>query len=325
LRLLVSYSKPHLTYPQQVELLVQRGMAIGDPAGAAGLLSRIGYYRLSGYWYPYRETASFGESGRSDNFKSGTTLEHVLALYNMDRQLKLLVLDFIERIEVAVRVRIGYILGERHPYAHLEPQHLDGRFSRSPQQGASHRYERWLRRIEEAQERSTEDFVRHFRQFYDGRMPIWVVTEIMDFGLLSNLYSGAKRIDRDRIAKELHVVDPGGRGNGVALENWLRVLNYLRNICAHHARLWNRNMTVQIASSHLTAIPMLRHLGGTPSLTDRVYAPLCILGFLLRRIAPELQWSMMLQELLDNGLEAAKRGIYEMGFPHNWREQTVWR
>lgn len=321
----MNYVKPHLTYRQQVELLAQRGMVIGDAVAAAELLSTIGYYRLSGYWYPYRELKPPGEPGRSDIFSPGTALEQVLALYDTDRRLKLTVLDLIEQIEVAVRVRVGYVLGERHTYAHLDPRHLDGRFSRPPQHGGASRYEKWQHRIQEAQNRSTEDFVRHFREFYNGRLPIWVVTEIMDFGLLSNLYAGAKRPDRDRIASELHVVDARGRGNGVALENWLRVLNYLRNICAHHSRLWNRNMTVQVATSHLAAIPLLRHLHATEGSADRVYTPLCILGFLLRSITPDLQWSTTVRKVLSTGLIAAKRDFNEMGFPPDWQAQDIWQ
>jgi abortive infection bacteriophage resistance protein len=242
----------------------------------------------------------------------------------MDRRLKLLVLDFIEQIEIAVRVRVGYTLGERHTYAHLEPRQLDGRFSQPPQQGGTSRYERWRRRIEEAQERSTEDFVRHFGAFYDGRLPVWVVTEIMDFGLLSNLYAAAKRPDRDRIATEFRVLDRTGHGNGVALENWLRVLNYIRNICAHHSRLWNRNMTVQVAKKHLHTIPLLRHLNIVEGTANRVYAPICILGFLLRTITPELPWSQMLRKILSTGLDASRRNFDEMGFPAGWENQAIW-
>ena len=102
------YTKPHLSYSEQVDLLIQRGLRVGDSASAEKLLSRIGYYRLSGYWYPFRLPAT---PVRRDTFQPGTTLDQVVALYDFDRQLKLLILDAVERVEIAMRVRVGHILG----------------------------------------------------------------------------------------------------------------------------------------------------------------------------------------------------------------------
>ncbi|PFG48579.1 abortive infection bacteriophage resistance protein [Amycolatopsis sulphurea] len=320
----VTYLKPHLTYGRQVELLKGRGMEIQRTAEAEAVLMRVGYYRLSGYWYPYRKAAVSPGLPRRDEFRAGTSLDRVLALYELDRRLKLLVLDCIERIEVSLRVRTAYTIGRRGAFAHLDPRELDGRFSEKGKDGKS-RYATWLSRIAEAQRRSTEDFVQHFKDKYDGVLPIWVASEIMDFGLLSTLYSGAKRSDRDEIARELGVVDSRGGGNGFALANWMRVLNYIRNVCAHHSRLWNRNITVQVASSNLAAIPELKHLCRSGAATSRVYSALSIIQFLLRDISPEYPYPERLREILDSGLESAGRTIGEMGFPDEWTDFTLWK
>jgi abortive infection bacteriophage resistance protein len=162
------YNKPHLAISEQVRLLASRGMALRDPALAAHWLGVVGYYRLSGYWYPYRRPAS-GATGRSDAFEPDTTFEQVVALYAFDRKLKLLVLDALERVEIAVRFRVGYTLGRRGAYAHLDPDTLDGAFGRSAG------YTTWKRKVDAAQTASREDFVQHFRAKYDGRLPVWVV------------------------------------------------------------------------------------------------------------------------------------------------------
>jgi abortive infection bacteriophage resistance protein len=88
------YTKPHLSFSDQVKLLESRGLHVGDSDEAASLLSVIGCYRLSGYWYPYRRTVP-GEVGRDDRFIDGATFEQVTRLYNADRRLKLLVLAAI--------------------------------------------------------------------------------------------------------------------------------------------------------------------------------------------------------------------------------------
>lgn len=109
------FSKPATTYAEQVELLQQRGMCIDDPENAAFWLEHLNYYRLGAYWLPYEANHD------SHQFKDDTNFNDVLALYRFDRELRLLVLDAIERVEVSVRSRWAYELAHRHgPHAHLD-------------------------------------------------------------------------------------------------------------------------------------------------------------------------------------------------------------
>ncbi|TCO24550.1 abortive infection bacteriophage resistance protein [Kribbella steppae] len=315
------YTKPHLSFADQVSLLKSRGLIIDDEAEAEHLLSVIGYYRLSGYWYSYRR--QLGGAQRDDLFAEGASFRQVVRLYNADRRLKLAVLDAIGRIEIAVRVQIGFTLGRRGPYAHLSPGNLDGQFtrSRSPQPST---YDRWLGTVLAAQTRSSEDFVLHFQRKYDGRLPVWVVTEILDFGSMSYLFQGLKAADRNVIARRLGVLAHQGGGNGAALANWLRVLNYVRNICAHHSRLWNRNLANQIAPSHLGAIPDLRHLRSGGVSHFRIYSTLCILAFLLTRIGHGPGWARNIRHFVGEEIPACGRDLDELGFPADWTAHRPW-
>lgn len=315
-----SYTKPHLTFADQVRLLQSRGLLVDDEAEAGRLLSVIGYYRLSGYWYVYRRP--LGNGVRDDRFVEGTTFGRVVRLYDTDRRLKLLLLDALERIEIALRVMIGFTLGRRGAYAHLDQRNLDGRFVRSIG-GRPSTYDRWLQKVLGAQTRSSEDFVLHFQSKYDGRLPVWVVTEILDFGSMSYLFQGLKGSDRNEIAGRLGVLDQSGVGNGTALANWLRVLNYVRNVCAHHSRLWNRNLADQVAPSHLRPIPDLRHLTGPEVSHFRIYSTLCIIAFLLSRTGHGPSWTTQVQELLRE-IPACGRGLHELGFPLGWAAEKPW-
>lgn len=320
------YTKPHLSIPDQAALLASRGLVIYDAARAEQLLSSIGYYRLSGYWYPFREVETGGR--RLDSFTPGTTIDQILALYDFDRRLKLHLLDGVERVEIAARVQVGYVLGARDAYAHFDPTCLDPKFTAPASSGGASKYDAWLDRVRDAQRRSKEDFVTHFKNKYDGRLPTWVVTEILDFGGVSVLYSGLKRDDREMIAKYFSALDPSGRGNGAAFANWLRVLNYVRNVSAHHSRLWNRNMDVQIAPKHLGPIGPLSHLNsGHPAQLRRVYGSLSLILFLLDTAADEestLQWRDTFAALTDT-LPLTGRSLLEMGFPRDWSTLGLWR
>lgn len=322
-----AYAKPHLTMSQQVELLRSRGMIIPDADAATYWLGVVGYYRLSGYWYPYRAADGAGDDvHRGDRFLAGTSFDQIIALYDFDRHLKLLVLEAIERFEIAMRVRVGHTLGAHGAYAHLDPSLLDGRFSEAAD-GETSRYAAWLDGVTRAQERSKDDFVEHFRMKYDDRLPIWVLTEILEFGSLSTLYQGMSSLDRNVVALGLGVMNASGQGNGKALTNWMHVLTVVRNICAHHFRFWNRNLTIQLATKHLRPIPKLSHLAsssGQPPV-PRIFSALCLLAFVLDGLFPESGWVGRVSELINSRLPASGREAHEMGFPSNWDLLPCWR
>ncbi|HEY9417825.1 MAG TPA: Abi family protein [Pseudonocardia sp.] len=234
-----AYGKPFKTITQQRQLLESRGMTVSDPASAERWLNSVGYYRLSGYWYPYRvrRQPAGAPPVIDDNFQPGTTFEQIIELYDFDRKLKLLVLDAIERVEVAMRVRVGHTLGRHGAFAHTDPNVLSPEFVgvTSPAQPPAHAewldsaHAKWLRKVAQEQSRSKEEFVKHFTRKYGGPLPVWVVTEILDFGGLSRLYEGLKQKDRDDIAASFNLTDNSGAGHGAALVSWMKNLNYIRN------------------------------------------------------------------------------------------------
>lgn len=327
------YAKPYLSVPAQVQLLASRGLPVANSSAVADALESIGYYRLSGYWFVYRATDPV-TGKRTSSFRPGTTLDEILSLYNFDRQLKMHLMRAIERIEIALRFQVGHALGARGAYAHQDPSCLDPRFTTPRRSGEKSRYETWWERAQAAQVRSSEDFVRHFRINYGGQLPTWVITEILDFGGISTLYSGLLAKDRNKIAAAFGVLDRQGDGQGDALAEWMRVINYIRNVCAHHARLWNSNMTVQLSPRFLAHNPYLSSLTGmstgatTPPALRRVFGPLSVILFLLEGMSDGVataQWRTELIDLVTSLLPLTGRGAVEMGFPSGWTALPLWK
>src|SRR5690349_1743582 len=126
------FSKPYLPVAEQIALLRSRGMQITDEARAAAALERIGYYRLSGYWYPLRGSVvnSDGTTTILDQFQPNAEFGQVVDLYVFDKKLRLIMLDALERVEVGLRTDIALLLGARSALAHREPQHLHSNFAR---------------------------------------------------------------------------------------------------------------------------------------------------------------------------------------------------
>lgn len=328
-----AYGKPFKTIIEQCELLESRDMTISDVAAAERWLYSVGYYRLSGYWYPHRVRTQPANSAPvlEDRFQPGTSFEQILDLYEFDRKLKLLVLDAIERIEVVMRVRVGHTLGRNGAFAHTDPSALSAEFVgvSDPSQPPAHAewldspHAKWLRKVAQEQDRSKEEFVKHFTRKYGGPLPVWVVTEILDFGGLSRLYEGLKQKDRDDIAASFDLRDNSGAGHGAALVSWMKNLNYIRNTCAHHSRLWNRNIDVQLSHRHLSSIPDLRH-AASPATTKRAYASLVVLAYLLNQSCPGSRWTADVVDHIQTGLAAMNRSESEMGCPAGWSAEALW-
>lgn len=234
----VEYNKPFLSIEAQIDLLLSRGLEISDEKKAAEWLRRLGYYRLAAYLFPLRKSfvSDQGELVIESDFLPGSTFTLATATYVFDKQLRILFLDAIERIEIAVRAEVSRQLGERSTFAHLDPNEFSPSFTK-PRENSFSKHAVWLSRIDEELARSTDDFAIHFKRKYAGQMPIWVSSELWDLGKLANLVSGLKPNDKRVLASKF------GVSNGVAFESWLHHINTVRNICAHHGRLWNRSIS----------------------------------------------------------------------------------
>lgn len=317
----IPYNKPYQTLDQQIALLQSRGMAISDIPKAKQYLQRLGYYRLSGCWYPFRESKV--ENGRNlilDNFKKGTEFGHAVDLYVFDKKLRLLFMDALERIEVAVRVDIALTLGLRSQVAHRDPALLDGLFTKKIDHNTGNTfYADWLTKFDQLAQRSKEDFVIHFKNKYNTPLPIWVAIELWDFGLLSKFLSGINFSDRSRIAARYSVMKPD------VFTSWIRSMNHVRNICAHHSRLWNRSPSDQPKLPQLRSLPILDHLVTDRYAQTRLYAVAAVMQFILRTINPSSAWSRRLKDHMKTFPVAPGISVDQTGFPAGWESLPLWK
>ncbi|MBF0183885.1 MAG: Abi family protein [Magnetococcales bacterium] len=297
------YAKPPLTFDQQLDLLISRGMVVDDRDQARRILGFTSYYRLSGYWYPFRIHSVCGTT--TDQFQPGSHLAEAITLYEFDRNLRLLVMDAIERVEIAIRAQITYRLAHTYgTFAHTDPVNFQSGF----------RHGEWLAGIEKEAQRSTEPFIRRFKNTYQGfpTLPIWMATEVMSFGALSILFKGMKNPDRQAVSRHFTI-------HHMRFGDNLHVLTYIRNICAHHGRLWNRELAIK------------PHRGNNaywqPPLTprhDRIFYALLILGELLAKMGTGAQWQQQCTQLI-SPIAAHEPWRKSMGLPEKWEAHPLWR
>ncbi|MBF0595184.1 MAG: Abi family protein [Candidatus Omnitrophica bacterium] len=220
------YTKPSLTYVQQVDLLKKRGLIIGDPAAAERCLKQISYYRLSAYCLPFEVVRH--------QFKPGVTFEQIIRLYEFDRRLRFLIDEALEVIEISVRAITSHEMAQKYgPFFHEEPKNFFVKFDHAA----------WVEKVHDEARRSREIFIAHYKRKYDGfpRLPIWVAVEIMSFGSISLMIDHLKREDQLILARQFGL-------HTSLLMSWLHTFAYVRNICAHHARLWDRKLAIAMVA-----------------------------------------------------------------------------
>ncbi|KAA0976543.1 Abi family protein [Paeniglutamicibacter gangotriensis] len=329
---MAEYTKKWLPVEEQLKKLESSGVAIPDQTAGIRLLRAVGYYRLTGYLYPFRESETcVNDEGRQrvkvlGTYRQGTTVDEAAALIDFDRSLRMLVLEGIERIEVSLRMQIGYTLGKESAFAHLDPNQFVSSFTDAqinPDTGEVRPswHEVLVSRAQKRQNESDESFVAHFREKYDGRMPIWALTEIMELGQLGRMYGGLTNVLATKIAISYGV--PSKK----IMRSWVSSLNYVRNVAAHHARLFNRKLVASPRRPGMGQMPLLDHLkdGESSKRVFGLYNVLAIMAYLLRSIDPDCGWADRVVRLLEAFPESETLTISCMGVPAEWSTLELWQ
>ena len=269
---------------EQVQKLAGRGLDLGGISQASDHIYRIGYYRLAGYLHPFRQKTV-------ETSDAGTTTVTLLSSYDP-----------------------GTTLGKRSPFSHLDSSTFEESFVRGYKHGA------WVAKAQQSHQRSHELFVKHFDNTYDGQLPIWVLTDLLELGQLAVLYSGFQR----EIATEL--ADSYGVPTKPHFRSWLASINDVRNFSAHHARLFNRKLIHAPKRPEAGTIAVLEHLREPDSSKSGfgLYNVAAIMTYLLYNIEPDTTWPRQLMELVDQFPVTEHIGIESMGFPPHWEDLDLW-
>ena len=148
----------------------------------------------------------------------------------------------------------------------------------------------------------------YFRNYDHPKMPpCWMVFELMSFGAISALLGNLKITHRKAVSKKFCVPEP-------IFLSWCHSLSYLRNLCAHHARVWNRSFTIkpQVAKAYADDLDP----------NTKIYAQLVTMRILLKCISPMSTWHQGIASLFTDHPRMTPDRV---GFKPNWCERPVWR
>lgn len=273
------------TLEEQLSILESRNLIISDKQEAVDILSRVNYYRLSAYMLTLK---------CKDRFNEGTTFRDVYDLYEFDQRLRNSCLSIMESIEIAFRTHISYALSHKYgPTCYCDHRIFSNRRS----------HELLLRELKLAIDKSHEQFINHHKNKYDSQFPIWVVTEVASFSLLSRFYSLLKPEDMKEISETYYLLPY------TYLQSWMRSISVLRNICAHYGRLYNRNISIK---------PKLFKQDINKGIEDqKVFGLIYIMG---KICMDQKQWVRFVNRLKCLIEEYEIVDFRRVGFPANWEE-----
>ena len=221
-------------------------------------------------------------------------------------KLRLIVFDAIEKVEIALRTQLIYHYSLTHGSHWFENKTL---FRNEVYQ------ERDLIQADKEIERSQEHFIKHYRKKYTNptRPPAWMTLEVLSFGTLSKMFENLSRsAEKKAIAAHFGL-------DILVLESWLHHVSVLRNICAHHGRLWNRefsSMPILPKNAKNTWIQNDKLLRA-----NKLYTSLCCLRYLLNVISPKNNFKVKIDELL---IAYPNINLKAMDFQKNWKSEYLW-
>ncbi len=297
----MQFKKSPLSISDQINLLESRGLIFENKSEAEHLLSNVSYYRLRAYMMPFQT-----ESDPSHTFLAQTTFSQIADYYVFDRELRLLVFDAIERIEIALRTQIIYKLCTDHGAWWFENPVLYSN---------NYNYSKDLGKLDEELDRSSEVFISHYNSKYTNprRPPAWMALEVSSMGLLSKIYKDLKMC-----AAKKSVSAHFGLGHPKILESWMQSISYVRNLCAHHSRLFNRVLTLKPTYPVNTVNPWLSDKNFHHA---KIYGFLSCVVYMLKIIQPETHFPSKLKSLLK---EHPNVKAYQMGMSKNWMNEILW-
>lgn len=292
-------------YADLITILKQRKLIIKDEQKAIDFLRSVHYYRLSAYFIPFQHPKN---SVNKDIFFDGTSFEDIISLYHFDKELRQLVFNELEYIEISLRAKISHIHSKNYnPFAYIRDTNSLNRTLRTKQ--GKILFNDFMEQVSKEKVRANEAFIKHIKEKYHiDDLPLWALVEILSFGTLLKMLKLMHPNDKMQIMKAYEL----NRIHFSLFEDWLKALSSIRNICAHHARLWNREFG--LAFKYPKKLPHFLN----PNISNKkLFFALSIIAFINKNSSLKAQITKLLSKYPQ---------IYkaQMGFVEKWQSLYPW-
>lgn len=292
----LQYNQPQISVSEQIRLLKTEGLEIPDENKIKHILENISLFRIKSYLIPLRVPGS-------RVFKNGVGFEDGYSLYKFDAELRKMICAELEKIEISIRTQLSLVMGEEAGIYWFED---------SSNFRDVNRHIALLVNLASELRRSDDEAIIDFLNRYSNNFPpTWMTFEVSSFGTLSMMYRWLKAGHaRRKVAKFYGLTD-------TVMESWLHSMVYVRNICAHHSRLWNRKLSINALIPRRTEKTFIN----ITTDTKRVYYILSILLYFLQTVNPKNTFTSRFNSLLSRYPNV---DVSAMGFPRDWQNEMIW-
>ena len=315
------YNKPHLTFEQQLDKIKSNGLIVSNDAFAIKKLSHSNYYRLSAYFLPFQYPKN---STYNNKFFNDVEFEQIINLYDFDAKLRRLIFGALEVIEIYIRTQIAYHHSLKYgAFGYLEQANF---------QCNDVVFDDMMEDIKKESKRSDEMFIKHFKEKYNTTdLPLWSVVEVLSLGTLSKLFYAMHNDDKKSVCAQIPVTT-------TVFGKWLHSLTIIRNICAHHSRVWNKELRVPFAiPSRNVLFDPLRKIKKMKFTEEKdgellyenkefdnnssIFFALSVIKYLFDNIGEEVEFVSELKSLLASHPNIDTKA---MGFIDGWENLDIW-
>lgn len=297
---------------EHIKHLQRKGMTFTDIDAAIDVFSRVSYSRLKYYWRDliYDDT--------EEDFPKGTSFQTIIDRYTFDHKFRVILFDAIETIEVALRTKI---INHMSKAAGNGLWYLDSSLFED-----ENRHRDFVLDLKHEFARSTEPFAKQYvsehinwdSKSMSGDNPdAWLIIEVATFGTLSKMYKNLK----SQLPQRSAIANDFGLYSAKDFSNWIEVISLMRNIVAHHSRLWNRSLGKKISDSKGKHNVWLSD-GLSELQKKRPYAVACAIAYLCKAVNSQHKFTYSIRHLCS---EYPNIQLWKYGFPERWETEPLWR
>ena len=285
--------KEYKTIDEQIALLRSRGLAIADEELARDFLLRNNYYRISGYSLTLRS---------HDVFSKNASFQNIVDIYCFDHEFRHILLQYIEKIEVAVKSVYTHEFTRRHgPTGYLDVGHFTDPV----------KYKEIIDKVEKQKDSRLphEAYLKHYVEELKEDIPLWAYIDLFTISDVSFMYKISEKDVKDAVAASLGLY---ARGADI-LERFMHSITIIRNLCAHGSRLYNRLFEQK---PWLNKKEQRLLIQGKNGIVDNAH----LFGFILimRRLLKLEEFAEMKKQILQLNGKYPFVDMRYYGFPKGW-------
>lgn len=299
------------TVEEQIERLKKLGMEFNNETVAKEYLLRVSYFRMKYFWKDMIDETS-------GDFREGTSFENVIERYELDKSLRLILFSAIETLEVGLRSKIISRLSVATGTGlwYLDKSLFENRDY----------HEEFVLDLKYEFGRSTDPYARDYIKEHDdwssdscgGSNPdAWMIFETASFGTMSKMFKNLKTQSplRSSIANDF------GLYSSKELSSWLEAICILRNVVAHHSRLWYRIFPKKPVNIKTHRDGWLNH-DMTENQRKRAFGVISCLLYLCNA----LDIHNTIKDDIINLFESHPSvPIFMLGFTGDWKNSLLWK